>query len=531
MMRFLRCIGEAVAGKGLRALAGVIPLGECLFDIAADAIERYGRSRQEARIRQDAEQVFQATMEQVRQEAQQIAREVLPQGLAEEVARLEHFLTQVPAVARQSLKRPGDRTGKTIPPHLDLLDPIQLVGLLPRRLPLFQTGEPLPHAPQWRFVNLLGAGGFGEVWLARHTFLDQVRAVKFCLDPKARKRLLEHEGEVVKRVMAASTQVRADEHGIVPLVDAYLDGETPWLAYEYVDGGDLAMVIREHATLPAETRSQRALSILADLADLIGRYHTLPLPIIHCDLKPANILLAIAGNGWRLRVTDFGIGQAAIPTPSLNLGETFRGAHSPIYSSPQQKRGLKPDARDDVYALGIIGWQLMLGNLEEERPTGRWRKRLAACRLSEAILDLLESCWDDDASERPANAAELGARIRKSLEPVQEVATAKDASPPRSEVSFADLHEAYESYRQYVSRENDPKQWLLQQKEKIHEWRKGAEQGHATAMVLLGECYVEGISVTQDHAEAMRWYRLAAENQARFSIFEYTETFFNPKRW
>ncbi|MFM7148537.1 MAG: serine/threonine-protein kinase, partial [Gemmataceae bacterium] len=444
MLVFLRCIGEAVAAEGFRALAGMVPMGDVIYNVAANAIERYRRENREAQMRQDAERVIQAGMEQVREDAKQIAREVLDGQPEENIAQLERYLTQVPAVARQSLKRPADLTGKTIPGEFNLLDPIQLGNLLPKRLPRFNAGEPVPHAPMWRFVDLLGAGGFGEVWLAKHTFLDEQRAFKFCIDPEARERLLKHEGEVVKRVMAASKSVREDEHGIVPLVDAFLEGETPWLAYEYVQGGDLSNIVREHANKSPEVRGKRTLEIIAHLAEVIGRFHTLPQPIIHRDLTPANILLKRNANRWLIRVTDFGISQVAaahgihqatVSTPSLNLGETYRGAHTPIYASPQQKRRMKPDVRDDVHALGIIGYQLLVGDLAAERPAGRWRKRLAECQLPDEVLDLLESCWDDDPAERPDNAAVLSRKVRELINPAPKTPGQTDLPPKVTKAS------------------------------------------------------------------------------------------------
>ena len=448
MQLLLRCIGEAVVARGLKALAGLVPMGEQIYNIAEEVIERYRKRQLEGQIRQDVEQMVQAGIDEVRCDAQQIAQEVLTGRPAEEVKQLAQYLAQVPAVARQSLKRPDDLSGKSVPAQLDLRDPLQLGNLLPRRLPQFHVGEPVPYAPQWRFVELLGAGGFGEVWLAQHTFLDQLRAIKFCLDADARARLLRHEGEVVRQVMRVSQGMRDDQHGIMPLMDAYLEGDTPWLAYEYVDGGDLSTIVREQAGLPPEQRGQRSLHYLTALADVIGRFHTLPQPIIHRDLKPANILLQRRDGQLLLRVTDFGIShvaadygirQATISTPKLSLGETYRGAHTPIYASPQQKRGQKADVRDDVHALGIIGWQLLLGDLSAERPAGKWRKRLADCQLSEAILDLLESCWDDDPAERPANAAVLAESLRrlnasptgKSPQPIARVAQAEQPKEPQ----------------------------------------------------------------------------------------------------
>ncbi|MEZ6142204.1 MAG: protein kinase [Zavarzinella sp.] len=518
MLMFLRCVGEAVAAKGLKGLIGLVPMGEQIYEIASEAIERYRRECREARLREDVEQMVQASIEEVRNDAHAVANEVLSDRPPEEIAVLEQYLTQVPAVARQSLVHPQDLSGKSVPAMMNLLDPLQFGTLLPKRTPRFRNGETVPGSPQWRFVQLLGAGGFGEVWQAQHTFLDKQRAYKFCLDPAARDRLLRHEGEIIKRVMIASAGVRPDQHGIVPLEDAYLEGDAPWLAYEYVAGGDLAILVREHATKTPEVRGLRSLQILTHLADVIGRFHTLPEPIIHRDLKPANILLKKVGKNWLLRVTDFGIShveadrgirQATISTPQINLGETYRGAHTPIYASPQQKRGMKPDVRDDVHALGIIGWQLLLGDLSAERPAGKWRKRLLECQLSEPVLDLLESCWDDDPEERPANAAVLAMQLRstssKKTAPVQSVA-APMANPLIDKVKqqFADVQE-------YALKHSSSRRWYEENQFSIEDWKACAKLGLHEAMSMLARCYDEGIGVEKDAAEALNWFQLAAD--------------------
>ena len=98
-----------------------------------------------------------------------------------------------------TLKRPADPTGKTVPPDLALDTPDDFAKLLPLRLPHLRPGDELPGRPGWRLEELLGAGGFGEVWLARHSFLPHPRAVKFCTDAKVRAKLTSHEGRVIAR--------------------------------------------------------------------------------------------------------------------------------------------------------------------------------------------------------------------------------------------------------------------------------------------------------------------------------------------
>jgi len=396
MLQFLRCLGEAVAARGMRGLVEGIPFGGLLYDVAADAISRY---RQQDRLRQlpaDLEQVIQAEVRDLHVEIAQVAEQVAA-GSAEVARQIESYLLQVPAVVQRALRRPDDPGGTTVPAGAHLDDPAQLAALLPQGLPRFRAGQPVPHASGWVLDRFLGAGGFGEVWLASHPVLRGLRrAFKFCLDREARERLLRHEGEVIHQVMVASRAVTADRQGIVPLLDAYLAGETPWLAYEYVDGGDLAGVVKASQTQTPAARGREALKTLHRLATIVGELHRLPDPVIHRDLKPANVLVEWIGHGFVLRVTDFGIGHiaadrairnATMSTPQASFGLTMRGAHSPLYASPQQKRGHKPDVRDDVHALGVIGFQLLLADLQAERPGacrggGRWRRAASPTRSS-----------------------------------------------------------------------------------------------------------------------------------------------------
>jgi formylglycine-generating enzyme required for sulfatase activity len=436
MMMFLRCVGQAVVDLGMRGLMGLVPFAEQVCDVANDAIGRYRQAHREEQLTADLQEVVRADARQVAGEARQIAREVAAGRSNEEIHQVETWLSQIPGVARQSLRRPQDPTGKTVPNTIDLGDPVQFANLLPQRAPYFKSGAAMPNNPRWRFVELLGSGGFGEVWLVQHNFLEQRGAAKFCLDPASRDRLLRHECEVVKRVMTESRAAKSNEHGIVPLIDVCLDGDVPWLLYEYVDGGDLSGMIRHLKQAAPPQRAAQALGVLRNLAGIIGRFHRLPQPIIHRDLKPANILLKRDGSRLLLRVTDFGIShvaaahgitRATTSAPSLNLGETYRGAHTPLYASPQQKRGLAPDVRDDVHALGVIGYQLLLADLGAERPAGKWRKRLADCRLAARVLDLLESCWDDDPNARPRDALALAEAL--AAPPVKPSAPASKPSP------------------------------------------------------------------------------------------------------
>jgi len=158
-------------------------------------------------------------------------------------------------------------------------------------------------------------GGFGEVWKARNPHFDGVApvALKFCLDSTAKERLLRHEAVILNQVM------RQGKHqGIVQLLHTYLSAEPPCLAYEYIEDGDLAGVIKEKK-LKADT----AAKIMLRLAEIVGFAHRLNPPVVHRDLKPANILVRqTKDKKFVLKVADFGIGGLAA---AQAIGEVSRG--------------------------------------------------------------------------------------------------------------------------------------------------------------------------------------------------------------
>jgi hypothetical protein len=104
---FLKCIGQTIAEQGFRGALALVPLDEKIYDIAANSIDRSKKKKAEAQVRADAEAMLNATSEEIKRQARQIALDVLPGGSEAEAKQLELYLTQVPSVVRQSLKRPG----------------------------------------------------------------------------------------------------------------------------------------------------------------------------------------------------------------------------------------------------------------------------------------------------------------------------------------------------------------------------------------------------------------------------------------
>jgi serine/threonine protein kinase len=437
----LRCIGVAIYAKGMRALAGAVPFGDVVYEVAAESFERFRQERILLEERACLEEVAQAAVAEVKEEALAVVREIAAQQPAPLQSRLVAYLAQVPACIRQSLRRPSDPLGLTVPTHLSLQRPEDLLVFLPSRLPRFQPGDRPPGIGDWELVELLGVGGFGEVWKASHRFFDGIApvALKFCLDETARDRLLKYEAAILNQVMR---QVR--HPGFVPLLDAFLGAEPPCLKYEFVAGGDLSGLLREWQPLPLAERWRPATDAVRRLAAIVGSAHRLDPPIVHRDLKPANVLVqrSVEG-GYSLRVTDFGIGSVAA-LPSLRasrqgttahgdlLAVTLRGAHTPLYASPQQIRGEPSDVRDDVHSLGVIWYQLLTADLSSGPPTGLWTDELADAGMSRDLIRLLGACVDARADKRPADAARLAEQLETASGPA---AVAERPRPVEAAVS------------------------------------------------------------------------------------------------
>jgi serine/threonine protein kinase len=438
----LNCLARAVAKNGVKFLVSFVPGGAAVYDIAADALEHYRLDRHEGALRAEVQALAQAPPDQVRREVE-AAVQAEAAGQPPQVRQaMAAYLGQVPAAIRRSLRRPSDPTGTTVPPDLALRGPDDLVPLLPPRPPRFKPGDrPLPGV-DWELEELVGVGGFGEVWKARHAHLRSKPpvALKFCLDASAVV-ALRNEAGVLDRVMQ-----HGRHPGIVPLLQTYLSADPPCLEYEFIEGGDLAGLIREQYA-----RGKMALALanrlFQRLTEIVAFAHRADPPIVHGDLKPANVLVRRGTEGKiGLRVTDFGIGglaaaqaarEATQPTRSRQelVTDAVRGAYTPLYASPEQmarRRGEPADPRDDVHALGVIWYQLLTGDLGMMSIPPDWREQVQERGLSEDLIRLLASCLAPRAEKRPPSAIDLADRLAALLEeePAGPPATPSTLPPP-----------------------------------------------------------------------------------------------------
>jgi len=445
MIGFFYDVVESACELGLRGLLAEVPGGKLFCDLAERVVAKRKARRAQDDLRAEFARIIVLPPDAARDEARAaFAAVVRDKALAlppAEVEVITEWVAGVPEAVRVSNRRSDDPAGRTLSLDFALDTPDDVLKVLPPRPPRFLAGQAVPgREGEWTLAQLLGVGGFGEVWLARHDdgYHDPM-AVKFFFDQTGRDVI--READLVKRAMSAGRSAAGgadDPHRhIVPIVQVRLTGTTPWLGFEYVSGGDLAAWLYKLAAAGREDRPARVVTALRQLCRGVGIFHGLPTPLVHRDLKPSNILLDPGTKA--LRITDFGIG--AVTQRAANLRETRgegtrgwrlqsypRGSHTPTYSSPEQRAGADPDPRDDVHALGVIGYQLLMGDLGAA-PGVDLADDLRDAGASAALIEVLSACVARKRERRPADARDLGARLA-ALGAVKPVAPPLAPPPP-----------------------------------------------------------------------------------------------------
>jgi serine/threonine-protein kinase len=289
---------------------------------------------------------------------------------------------------------------------------------------VIELGDILAH--KYRIERLLGKGGMGYVFLALHEQLGRRVAVKFMTPQLCRNR------DAVQRFLreARSASRITGEH-VARVIDVSTDDDgTPYMVMEYLSGRDLAVELENRRLLPITEAVDYVLQACEALAEAHGH------GIVHRDLKPSNLFLTQRADGSPLiKVLDFGISKAIADSEHADadvtepLTESQHMLGSPHYMSPEQVRTPRMiDARSDIWALGVILYELISG----QRPfRGETAMAILASvvsdpapRLASVIResprdlgDAIQRCLSKDADGRFASVAELAQALSPFASP------------------------------------------------------------------------------------------------------------------
>jgi serine/threonine-protein kinase len=252
----------------------------------------------------------------------------------------------------------------------------------------------------YEFESLLGAGGMGRVYLARHTDLDRRCAVKV-LSPRAAK----SDVDYVQRFQQEGRAAAALNHPNIVVTHAIGDERGyHFLEMEYIAGGSLRQLLRNEGPLPP----LRATNLVARIADGLASAHRRG--IVHRDLKPDNVMMTLSGVP---KITDFGLAKKV---HTDLVGEAGYLAGTPHFMAPELFSGGPASTSSDVYALGVMYFVLLTGRLpftagklgelkravqEDPLPNPRELVPDLPLEMAECLALLLERC----PANRPANAA------------------------------------------------------------------------------------------------------------------------------
>jgi len=277
---------------------------------------------------------------------------------------------------------------------------------------------------RFELLDEIGRGAMGVVYRANDSLLARTVAIKTVALAGSDEERNRHEARFLQEARAAGG---ISHPAIVTIYDAGREGDTAFIAMELVDGRDLRALIADTTLAPA-----RAVEIAAAVADGLAYAHERG--IVHRDIKPGNIM--VLGDG-RVKVMDFGIARLREPTVKTQTGVLLG---SPQYMSPEQIVGQEVDHRADIFALGLVFYELITGarafegedipslmfkvaNMPETPPT----------HLQPAlppVVDLIVArALKKRAEDRYQSAAELAKDLRDAL---PEVAAAQAARGDRA---------------------------------------------------------------------------------------------------
>jgi non-specific serine/threonine protein kinase len=313
--------------------------------------------------------------------------------------------------------------------------------------PTPRAGDALPARPHWHLVRELGQGGFGSVWLVEHDKTRERRVFKFAGDGAALQAL---KREItLYRLLHDTLGERA---AIVRILDWNVDEPPYFIEAEYIAGGNLIEWCETQGGVATISREMR-IELIARIADALAAAHAIG--VLHKDLKPANVLIAGDAASPEVRLADFGSGRALEPERLAALGITRLGltgnradgdttSGTLFYLAPELIAGGAATVGADIYALGVVLYQIVVGDFRQPLAPG-WEREID----DELLREDISAAADLDPSRRLADAGELARRLR----------TLHERARARADERTAAAH-ALEA-RAQVARWRTRRQWLF----------------------------------------------------------------------
>ncbi len=297
-----------------------------------------------------------------------------------------------------------------------------------------EAGQCLPNLPNWLLDERLQTRPSNELWRIRHVQSGQFRVVKLALDERAQRALMREV--TLNKVLRAEL---GDDAPLVPLLEWEFATTPAWIQMPWYEKGSLADWLLSIGGPRALNLTDR-LRIVAEAAEALAKAHSLG--VMHKDIKPGNLMVELHAGEVRLLMCDFGSGtvksrerleQSGVTvmgfTKSVHIDATTSG--TPAYMAPEVLRGGVFSEQSDVYSLGVLLYQLVIGDLNQPMAPG-WEEDVADSGLREIIA---EACAGKPA-RRIADMVDLAQRIRgwvpgQDVDPTPPGVTASQSKLPR----------------------------------------------------------------------------------------------------
>jgi len=289
----------------------------------------------------------------------------------------------------------------------------------------FRPGDHPPGRPLWSLVERLGVGGHGEAWRGRHDKTGEQRAFKFALDEESLGAL---KREIT--LFRVINDTVGPEAPVVRLLDWNLEQPPYFVEAEFVTGGSLIDWARSRGGLTAIPLDER-IDLVARIAEALAAVHSVG--VLHKDLKPSNVLARpLAGQQTEVVLADFGSGSVLDVAELERLGITRLGftktmaatvsSGTPMYLAPEIIAGQPFTVKADIYALGVILYQIVVGDFNKLMSPG-WERDIADELLRQDIATLAEG----DPLVRLGDAEMIARNLRTIRERRQQLIDARAA--------------------------------------------------------------------------------------------------------